>query len=85
MLVASFRELQTHAEKIRQDIATLLGARGSLAGRCAPDKFGNVVNVQVSDTFDQTSGPLFATSLTGVLASYFETWNAISASDFARG
>ncbi len=75
MLSGSFRELQTHAEKVRVVVGMPLTGRDLIA-LCTGDKFQRSVHIRVGDNYDEIAAgqSRFATTLPGVLGSYFETW-----------
>ncbi len=84
MLVASLRELKTHAQKVRIVIGSTLGRR-DLGAQCTGDKLQATVNIRVGDGFSEIgSGPVnFVTTLSGVLGSYIETWSLCSDDEYA--
>jgi hypothetical protein len=76
MLDASFRELQTHAQKVRAIIAIFNEGGAELTAVCVQDKFGKGAHIRVGDDYDGLASgeSRFATHLPGVLGKYFEVW-----------
>lgn len=85
MLIASFRELQTHAQRVRA-IVTILNAGGrDLMAICVPDRFGRQAHIRVGDDYDGLASgeSRFTTNMTGVLGTYFEVWDTSNGTDYS--
>lgn len=82
MQAGSFREIDSHAQKVRLLLGSTIAGH-ELVARCTEDRYTSGVNVRVGDNFGELAErSAFATTLSGVLGSYSEIWNLSNANTY---